>query len=132
MRSQPTTYADYQATTPVDPRVLEAMSPYRHDSFGNPHSSDHIIGWRAAEEVDRAAKSIANLIGAAPDEIIFTSGATESKIWLYSDLRGDPRTSDRVSWSVPLNTNAFCQQLRHFNGTKGSRWNPSPSTTQAY
>ena len=73
-----TIYADYQATTPVDPRVLEEMAPYWRDSFGNPHSSDHAIGWRAAETVQRAASSIAALIGADPDEIIFTSGATEA------------------------------------------------------
>ena len=73
-----TIYADYQATTPVDPRVLEEMAPYWRDSFGNPHSSDHAIGWRAAETVQSAASSIAALIGADPDEIIFTSGATEA------------------------------------------------------
>ena len=46
-----TIYADYQATTPVDSRVLEKMAPYWREAFGNPHSSDHIIGWRAAETV---------------------------------------------------------------------------------
>ena len=78
MASQHTIYADYQATTPVDPRVLEKMKPYWHESFGNPHASDHIIGWRAAETVHNAALSVAALIGADPDEIIFTSGATEA------------------------------------------------------
>ena len=73
-----TIYADYQATTPVDPRVVEKMAPYWQDSFGNPHSSDHIVGWKAAKTVDQAKSSIANLIGADPDEIIFTSGATEA------------------------------------------------------
>ena len=78
LASQGTIYADYQATTPVDPRVLEAMNPYWQESFGNPHASDHIIGWRAAEAVDSAALSVAAFIGADPDEIIFTSGATEA------------------------------------------------------
>ena len=73
-----TIYADYQATTPLDPRVFETMKPYWRDSFGNPHASDHIIGWRAAEAVDDAALSVAALVGADPDEIIFTSGATEA------------------------------------------------------
>ena len=73
-----TIYADYQATTPVDPRVLEKMAPYWREAFGNPHSSDHIIGWRAAETVRGAASSVAALIGADADELIFTSGATEA------------------------------------------------------
>jgi len=71
-------YADYQATTPVDPRVVEKMAPYWQESFGNPHSSDHIVGWQAAKSVEQAKSSIASLIGADPDEIIFTSGATEA------------------------------------------------------
>ena len=73
-----TIYADYQATTPVDPRVVEKMAPYWQESFGNPHSSDHIVGWQAAKTVEQAKSSIASLIGADPDEIIFTSGATEA------------------------------------------------------
>ena len=73
-----TIYADYQATTPVDPRVVEQMSPFWASEFGNPHSSDHIVGWRAAEAVDIAAAKVAGLIGADPDEIVFTSGATEA------------------------------------------------------
>ena len=73
-----TIYADYQATTPVDPRVVTKMAPYWGELFGNAHSSDHVIGWRADKAVREAAASIAALIGADPDEIIFTSGATES------------------------------------------------------
>ena len=73
-----TIYADYQATTPVDPRVAKRMAPYWQESFGNPHSNDHVIGWRAAETVREAASSVAGLIGADPDEVIFTSGATEA------------------------------------------------------
>ena len=75
----PTTiYADYQATTPVDPRVVEQMAPYWSEAFGNPHSNDHVIGWRAADAVREAASSVAGLIGADPDEVVFTSGATEA------------------------------------------------------
>lgn len=73
-----TIYADYQATTPVDPRIIEKMNPFWHSEFGNPHSHQHAIGWRAAQTVERAQISIAGLIGADPDEIIFTSGATEA------------------------------------------------------
>ena len=73
-----TIYADYQATTPVDPRVLEKMAPYWNELFGNPHSSDHVVGWRSAEAVHDAASSVGALIGADPDEIVFTSGATEA------------------------------------------------------
>ena len=73
-----TIYADYQATTPVDPRVVEQMSPYWRESFGNPHSSDHVVGWRAAEAVRESQAAVAGLIGADADEIVFTSGATEA------------------------------------------------------
>ena len=73
-----TIYVDYQATTPVDPRVVEEMEPYWRNMYGNPHSNDHVIGWHAAVTVENAATSVAKLIGADPDEVIFTSGATES------------------------------------------------------
>ena len=73
-----TIYADYQATTPVDPRVVEQMESHWRDAFGNPHSNDHVIGWRAADAVQGATESVARLVGADPDEVIFTSGATES------------------------------------------------------
>jgi len=73
-----TIYADYQATTPADPRILEKMAPFWRESFGNPHSTDHIIGWRAAESVRDSASSVAALIGADADEVIFTSGDTEA------------------------------------------------------
>ena len=78
MSDTATIYADYQATTPVDPRVIERMEPYWQSLFGNPHSDDHIVGWRAAEAVREAASSIAALIGSDTDEVFFTSGATES------------------------------------------------------
>ncbi len=78
MRIGKTIYLDHQATTPVDADVLAAMAPYYADSFGNPHSSDHSLGWESARAVENAATRVARLIGADTDEIIFTSGATES------------------------------------------------------
>ena len=78
MNDKTTIYADYQATTPLDPRVQDRMARFWYESFGNPHSSDHAVGWKAHEAVEKSATSVAKLIGADPDEIIFTSGATEA------------------------------------------------------
>jgi cysteine desulfurase len=71
-------YLDYQSTTPCDPRVVEAMLPYFTEHFGNPHASSHAYGEQARAAVEDARSHVADLVGGRPEEIVFTSGATES------------------------------------------------------
>ena len=87
-------YLDYQATTPLDPRVLEKMIPYFSDRFGNPHSRNHSYGWEAEEATEIAREHVAKIINGSPKEIIFTSGATESNnlaIKGIADFYGDKK-----------------------------------------
>ena len=71
-------YLDYSATTPVDPRVVDAMLPFLKEDFGNPASRSHAYGWRAEEAVEQARTHVAELVNCDPKEIVWTSGATES------------------------------------------------------
>ena len=71
-------YLDLQATSPIDPRVLDSMLPYYMYQFGNPHSRTHFYGWESEKAVEESREKVASLIGANPKEIIFTSGATEA------------------------------------------------------
>lgn len=71
-------YLDHHATTPCDPRVVEAMAPFWNESFGNAASRTHALGWRAAEAVEAAREAVAALVGARPRDVVFTSGATEA------------------------------------------------------
>jgi cysteine desulfurase len=95
MRIGKTIYLDHQATTPVDPRVLSDMLPYFGESFANPHSSEHAMGWAAARAVEDSVARIARLIGGDADEIIFTSGATESNNLALTGLSKGPLATKR-------------------------------------
>lgn len=91
-------YLDHQATTPVDPAVMEAMLPYFTQRFGNPHSADHAVGWDAAAAVQKAQQQVATQIGADADEIIFVSGATEANNLALKGLIDHPvrKTRNRI------------------------------------
>jgi cysteine desulfurase len=88
-------YLDYHATTPVDPRVLQAMLPYFTEVFGNPASASHAFGWKAMEAVEGARRQVAALIGANAREIIFTSGATESNTFAIRGVTDCATTTRR-------------------------------------
>jgi cysteine desulfurase len=78
MQSGSSIYLDYQATTPIEPRVVSAMAPYNHEIFANPHSTAHVLGQQSAAAVETARSTIEQSINASSEEVIFTSGATES------------------------------------------------------
>jgi len=71
-------YLDHQATTPTHPSVIDAMQRLWRDDFGNPHSSEHIVGWNASSKVEKSKQLIADILLCEADEIVFYSGATEA------------------------------------------------------
>lgn len=87
-------YFDYNSTTPVDPQVLEKMLPFFKEQYGNASSLQHQWGWAADTAVKKARKQVANLIGAEPHEVIFTSGATESNNWSVFGVIDQIRSED--------------------------------------
>jgi cysteine desulfurase len=95
-------YFDHHATTPVDPRVVEAMAPYACDDFGNASSSSHVFGWRAEAAVAMARESLAASIGARdPSEIVFTSGTTESdNLALLGTARAAPEMNHLITSAI--------------------------------
>jgi cysteine desulfurase len=112
----PPIYLDHHATTPCDARVVAAMLPYFTEEFGNPASRSHAFGWRAAEAVEQAREQVAAAIGAAPRELIFTSGATESNnLALLGCLRAARPRRDHVITSVIEHPSILdpCRALEH-------------------
>ncbi len=101
-------YLDYQATTPVDPRVLDAMLPWFSERFGNAHSTQHAFGAQAAEAVEVARGKVAALLGADSREIVFTSGATESNNLAIKGAARFARRHGRGDLIVTLETEHKC------------------------
>ena len=101
-------YLDYQATTPVDPRVVDVMLPWFSERFGNAHSTQHAFGAQAAEAVEDARKKVAALLGADPREIVFTSGATESNNLAIKGAARFARRHNRGDHIVVLETEHKC------------------------
>jgi cysteine desulfurase len=101
-------YLDHQATTPVDPRVLDAMLPWFSETFGNAHSEQHAWGRQAAEAVDVAREQVAGLIGASAREIVFTSGATESNNLAIKGAARFAMRHDRGNHIVTVATEHKC------------------------
>ncbi len=106
-------YLDHHATTPLDPRVLDAMLPYLREDFGNAASHGHVFGWRAEAAVEDARERVAVAIGALPREIVFTSGATESNnLAILGAARANRGRGDRLI-TVATEHLAVLDPVRH-------------------
>jgi cysteine desulfurase len=99
-------YLDYQATTPLRPEVLKAMMPYFKEKYGNPHSNNHSLGKDANKAVEKAKKNIASLINCEPEEIILTSGATESNNFAIKSI-AESYGKEKIQ-IITLNTEHKC------------------------
>ncbi|GBG00249.1 cysteine desulfurase [Raphidocelis subcapitata] len=106
-------YLDMQATTPLDPRVLDAMLPYMVDQFGNPHSRTHMYGWESEDAVEKARAQVASLIGADPKEIVFTSGATESNNMAIKGVAGFYKDKKRHIITTQTEHKCVLDSCRH-------------------
>ncbi len=115
MASRPI-YLDYQATTPVDPRVLEAMLPWLGDWFGNPASRSHAYGWQAEAGVKTARAKLAAAINASPEEVIFTSGATEANNLAIKGVAEAYFSRGRHLITVQTEHNAVLDPCRYLEG----------------
>ena len=100
-------YLDYQATTPVDEKILKKMLPFFTENFGNPHSNNHSVGRLANEAVEESRKNVASLINAETSEIIFTSGATESNNLAIKSIAKNYFEKDCQIITSKQNTNVF-------------------------
>src|ERR1700710_2190904 len=113
-------YLDCNATTPIDPGVLEAMLPYLGDEFGNP-SSAHALGRRARDAVEAARTEVAGLIGAKPDEILFTSGGTEANnIAIRGTASAKRARSAIVTTAIEHPATEACCAFLESQGTEGT------------
>ncbi|MEM9567069.1 MAG: cysteine desulfurase family protein [Cyanobacteria bacterium P01_E01_bin.34] len=106
-------YCDCNATTPIDPLVLDAMLPYFGERFGNPSSSSHIYGWTAQAAVERARTTIASAINADPSEIVFTSGATEANNLAIKGIAETSLPIGRHIITIATEHNAVLAPLRY-------------------
>lgn len=112
----PPIYLDHQATTPVDPRVLEAMLPWLGDGFGNPASRSHAYGWQAEAGVKTARAKLAAAINASPEEVIFTSGATEANNLAIKGVAEAYFSRGRHLITVQTEHNAVLDPCRYLEG----------------
>uniref|UniRef100_A0A8D3DXF9 cysteine desulfurase n=1 Tax=Scophthalmus maximus TaxID=52904 RepID=A0A8D3DXF9_SCOMX len=115
---------DFQATTPMDPRVLDAMLPYQVNYYGNPHSRTHAYGWESESAMETARKQqVADLIGADPREIIFTSGATESNNMaiklLEASIRPDTSLVSVMTVNNEIGVTQPIKEIGHICRSKG-------------
>lgn len=110
-------YLDNNATTPMDPRVLEEMLPYFSDKFGNAASRTHSYGWEAEEAVDIARENVAALIGAHPNEIVFTSGATEAVNLAFKGVLENYPGQNKHIITVATEHKAVLDTCRHLEKT---------------